>query len=238
MRRQPLTRRAAALITLGVVATAGAACGGKTSQRAGSDVHRDASRHAAPRLSDATSAKEQAGQLKLGCAARVEGTTADGQRLPVRATPADVAAGPVIFSGLRRARRASKNSFARRGERLKLWKAGISVRAPGPVSIRVTPASRAQIAFVSAPSFWRQDDARAPTRLKDGQRQLVLAPCSPDQPSFTDGKPLGRWTSWANGFLVAHPGCATITIQTPARRSPIRLSVGFGARHCAEHART
>jgi hypothetical protein len=104
----------------------------------------------------------------------------------------------------------------------------VAVATGRPVTVRVRRAAPARLYFDNdAPPRQRQIATR------DGQRAVRFEACPPDTRRFTDGRPLGRWTVYPGGFLVAEPGCVRVTARGRGMRTArARLALGVPRRRC------
>jgi hypothetical protein len=104
-------------------------------------------------------------------------------------------------------------------------KAGVSVRAPGPLTVKVAPQDRDWVALDYDRERWRE---RGRT-VADGQASVRFLPCDPDTPRFSGRGHVGRWTGWAGGLLVAREGCATLLARAKGESRWQRVRVELGA---------
>jgi hypothetical protein len=108
-----------------------------------------------------------------------------------------VTVGGVVFRDLR-------DAASRRFDATRLFRSTVSVPGGKPVTVSVAQS------WLSLRYGAQRNDGR-PLRVSDGARRLTLRPCA-------------NATSWAGGFIVSRPGCATLRVN--ARR----VRVGFGRR--------
>jgi hypothetical protein len=104
------------------------------------------------------------------------------------------------------------------------WKAGVSVTDYRPVTVRVASRDRGWVALEYV-------QGRNAERVADADPAVRFEPCPPGTRSFTDSDELlGRETSWAGGFVVARPGCATLFVRRQGAAHSVRVRIGFGVR--------
>jgi hypothetical protein len=144
------------------------------------------------------------------CSARAEGTgpvTISARR--------DIRIGPVAFFGLRHPER--QRVLGTRG-RDPGYKIPIAVRAGRPVLLR---SRSSDLTFNYA--------TRNVDQVEDGQSLVLVKPCPHGTRRFTDGQPIGRWTTFSGGFIVRTPSCYPIEV---ARRGEpfVRRDVALGKR--------
>jgi hypothetical protein len=187
-----------------------AACGGKHAQVSVSPSP-SPSAAATPAAAAASPAATPAGPV-LDCVHRIDPVGPKGE------PGGSVVAGPVTFSGLRGAAGAE---FAAGGPAQR-YKAGLSVTRGAPVTVTVAAADRDWLALEYG--AFRNDGP--PLSLRDGHAELRFTPCAAGAKRY-DGRPVGRVTSWAGGFLVLRPGCATLRVQR-AGAAATSVRVGFG----------
>jgi hypothetical protein len=103
------------------------------------------------------------------------------------------------------------------------WKAGVSVDGYRPVTVRVASRDRGWIAL----DYVQGRDAR---RVAEADPAVRFEPCPPGTRKFTDhDEVLGPETGWAGGFVVAHPGCATLFVRRQGAAHSVRVRIGFSA---------
>jgi hypothetical protein len=104
----------------------------------------------------------------------------------------------------------------------------VAIATGRPVTVRVPRAARARLDFDHEASARRRRVATG-----DGQRAVRFEACPPDTRRFSDGRPLGRWTFYPGGFLVARPGCVRVTARGPGMDTArARLALGVPRRRC------
>jgi hypothetical protein len=156
----------------------------------------------------------------VGCAERIEtGRASPEQRREARRV--SIFLPGVRFWGLRQARTQSFEPGSGPDGGDPVVKAAISVRAPGPATVKVAPEDRDWVALDYDRERWRGERRT----VADGEAVVRFRPCDPDTPRFSGRGHVGRWTGWAGGLLVAHPGCATLLVRTRGdfRRVPVAL---------------
>jgi hypothetical protein len=132
----------------------------------------------------------------------------------------DVVLGRVVFLELRG---INNRIGARPRDADMTMKVPVIVRAGAPVTVRIHERGRtsARLDFV-------RDGWNAPRRRVAegaGQRAVRFVPCDPAQPAWTDGRPMGPWTGFNGGFLVARPGCAVLESGGVRRRVALAVPV-------------
>jgi hypothetical protein len=138
--------------------------------------------------------------LAFGAAdARAATVTCDQAIKPFGPPRHAVSVGDVVFRDLR-------DAASQRFDATRLFRSTVTVPGGKPVTVSVDQS------WLSLRYGAQRNDGRPP-RVSDGARRLRLEPCPHD-------------TSWAGGFIVSRPGCATLRVG--ARR----VRVGFG-RRCA-----
>ena len=147
----------------------------------------------------------------VDCARRAEiGAVSAQQRR--EALRLSVRAHGVTFWGLRPAERE------RFGGRTRFRKSAIGVRHGAPLVVAIAPRDRGWLAL----RYGNVGEGGAPA--------LRFATCAPDTPRFTDGRPVGDETTWAGGFVVSRPGCATLRLRREGERRWRELRVALGVR--------
>ena len=74
-------------------------------------------------------------------------------------------------------------------------------------------------------------DRRIDAFLADADPAVRFQPCPPGTRKFTHhDELLGPETGWAGGFVVAHPGCATLFVRRQGAAHSVRVRIGFSAR--------
>jgi hypothetical protein len=147
----------------------------------------------------------------VGCTERIEtGRASAEQRREARR--ASIFLRDVRFWGLRqwRGHEFAPGSGPDGGD--PVVKAAISVRSPGPTTVKVAPEDRGWVALDYDRERWRK---RGRT-VADGQASVRFFPCDPDTPRFSGRGHVGRWTGWAGDCW------------SPARAAP-RCSSGRAA---------
>ena len=105
----------------------------------------------------------------------------------------------------------------------------VGVRTGRPVTVRVRPAGPARL------DFDIESASRGPRRVADGDGQVAVRfhACPPDTRRFSDGRPLGPWTMYPGGFLVARPGCVRLTARGAGMRTrTATIALGVPRRRC------
>lgn len=139
----------------------------------------------------------------IGCAERAEPSP------PVPAAPRWVIAGPVAF--------ADGGGAFRRGK-LVSRKAGVSVDAGGPVTVRVL-TQRVAMDY--------RHNRRPPRTWRDGKRVLRFAPCDPDTPTFSrKGATVGPRTGFAGMLMADRRTCARIRVSRGGESWVARIPIG------------
>lgn len=102
-------------------------------------------------------------------------------------------------------------------------------RAGSAATLSVPRAERRHIALTYRPSDWKIPYARG-YRLADGEASVTFRACRASEPSFVPGRngPVGRWTEFNGGFIVAGARCVTLHVHAGRRVIPLRLSFGAG----------
>jgi hypothetical protein len=102
-------------------------------------------------------------------------------------------------------------------------------RAGSVVTLSVPRAERRHVALTYRPSDWKVPYARG-YRLQDGEASVMFRACAASEPSFVLGRkrPVGRWTEFNGGFIVAGARCVTLHVRAGRRLVPVRLSFGAG----------
>jgi hypothetical protein len=156
----------------------------------------------------------------VGCAERVEGGRASAEQRR-EARRASIFLPDVRFWGLRRWRTHEFEPGSAPDGGDPVVKAAISVRFPGPTTVKVAPEDREWVALDYDRERWR---GRGRT-VADGEVAVRFRPCAPDTPRFSGRGHVGRWTAWAGGLLVARAGCATLLVRTRGdwQRVPVEL---------------
>jgi hypothetical protein len=136
----------------------------------------------------------------------------------------DLSTRDVVFHGLR-GWETRRPSPVRGGDAV--VKAGIGVRAGRPVTVRIARGDRDAVALDYDIEAWRRED---PPRVAagDGQPAIRFRPCVPDTKRFSDGRPIGQWTGWNGGFIVAEPRCVTLEIRRAGAQRWTRRRAGLG----------
>jgi hypothetical protein len=176
------------------------------------------------------------GSALVACADRVEPVTGTGAPLPIRppqVRSGDVQVGPAIFFGLGK---AATDQPISRANGLAAYKSGITVRAGAPVTVSIPRPYRRRVALDYGWGVWPRPGRGFPRSLDQGRHRLVFRACSPRTPRFTDGEPIGPWTGWAGGFIVAGRGCAEIEVRVGGSPQTVRRHIGFGRRSCSRRA--
>ena len=57
-------------------------------------------------------------------------------------------------------------------------------------------------------------------------RTLRLRACKPGTPGFGTNPPIGEWTGWAGGIVMAQESCVHLVVKEGSRRHHIRLGLG------------
>jgi hypothetical protein len=165
----------------------------------------------------------------VGCRERVEPSgppvTAEERR---EARRASIFLPRVRFWGLRQWRTRPFDPGSGPDGGAPIVKAGMSVRSPQSATVKVAPANRGWVALDYDRERWR---GRARTVAHgDGQAAVRFIPCDPNTPRFSSpGRPVGGWTGWAGGLLVARPGCATLLVRSESEKDWRSVHVEFGA---------
>lgn len=147
------------------------------------------------------------------CSARAEG----GAGVTI-APRRDIRIGPVVFFGLRHPKRQASPGTPGRDPSYKI---PIAVRAGEPVLLRIPPEARGDIGLNYA--------RRNAERLADSQTLVLVKPCPPLTRRFTDGRPVGRWTTFSGGLVVRAPGC--YPLEVARRGKPFtRRMIALGER--------
>lgn len=159
---------------------------------------------------------------------------ADGPRVVGCPTHVETGDPPPTAKELREARRSSVTAAHltlwgvrnARGERFRTgtWKAGVSVTDYRPVTVRVASRDRGWVGL----DYVQGRDAR---RVAEADPAVRFEPCPPGTRRFTHhDELLGPETGWAGGFVVAHPGCATLFVRRQGAAHSVRVRIGFSAR--------
>jgi hypothetical protein len=160
----------------------------------------------------------------VGCEERIEtGRASAEQRREARR--ASIFLPRVRFWGLRQWRTHSFEPGGGPDGGDPVVKAAVSVRAPGPATVKVAAEDRQWVALDYDRERWRE---RGRT-VADGQTSVRFFPCDPDTPRFSGPGHVGRWTGWAGGLLVARDGCATLLVRAKGERDWRRARVELGA---------
>ena len=196
-------------LAIALAALAAAGAGGFATAAAGPDPRDDYPEHAA--ADD---------PFERTCPTHAEGPEPDDIALPDARR--DVVAGRTAIVFARRAgvRISARTRFSRGAVTLKT---PIVIRSGAPVTVRIAREDRRVVALDFDP------DRPHPRRLRaeHGDDEIVVHPCPPDHPRFTDGKPIGEWTGYPGGLIVERRRCVTIEFSEPA--GPVlrrRLALG------------
>jgi hypothetical protein len=156
----------------------------------------------------------------VGCAERIETRRASAEQRR-EARRASIFLPDVRFWNLRRWRTHEFEPGSGPDGGDPVVKAAISVRHPGPTTVKVAPEDREWVALDYDRERWR---GRGRT-VADGEVAVRFRPCKPDTSRFSGRGHVGRWTAWAGGLLVAHAGCATLLVRTAGdwQRVPVEL---------------
>jgi hypothetical protein len=114
---------------------------------------------------------------------------------------ASVVVGGVTFRGLR-------DAAAEAFPTTRLFRSTATVAAGRPVTVAVDAP------WLSL-RYGAQRNDGGPLRVSEGARRVRFVPCA-------------HATSWAGGFIVARPGCATLRVRRDGERRWARARVGFG----------
>jgi hypothetical protein len=146
-----------------------------------------------------------------GCDSHIESAepTASQRRAALRQS---VVVDGTIFWGLRRARGMTFDADHR------THKAAIRVRSGARLTLKVAARDR----------DWLSLDYDRTVRDPPGVPVTRFVPCAPDTPRFSDDGVVGQETSWAGGFNVGRPGCATLLLRRAGAAEWRRVRVGFG----------
>jgi hypothetical protein len=155
-----------------------------------------------------------------GCDARAEGGKADDGR----PRPAEVAVGPLRFTGLARLASPRELRLDRTSGRYGV-KAGVLVPAGVRATLSVAPRARGWAALEYAPHL--PGVARDP----DGDPVVRFAACAADEPAFSFDGVVGPVTGFSGGFVLTRPGCLPLEVRVPGRPA-VRAVVSFGAGRC------
>jgi hypothetical protein len=123
-----------------------------------------------------------------------------------------------------------------RANGLSAYKSGVTVEAVGRVAVTIPTPHRRRVALDYGWGVWPRDGPAFPRRLDRGQHRVVFRACAPETPRFTDGEPIGPWTAWAGGFIVASRGCAAIEVSVAGSPPTVQRDIGFGEKGCRRRA--
>jgi hypothetical protein len=158
-----------------------------------------------------------AGPRVVGCSTHVETGDPPPTAKEVReARRSSVTVAHLTLWGVRNAR----------GERFRsgTWKAGVTVADYRPATVRVASRDRGWVGL----DYVQGRDAR---RVAEADPAVRFEPCPRGTRKFTHhDELLGRETGWAGGFVVAHPGCATLFVRRQGAAHSVRVRIGFSAR--------
>lgn len=165
------------------------------------------------------------------CATRVE-SGLFLRRIPPFYARRSVRAGPLVLVAREYATRPASDfrPVPGRPGRYYPQKVLVLARAGSTVTL-VVPRSERGIALLYGRDDWRIPYVRG-YRLVDGERAVTFHACRAGEPSFVPGKhrPVGRWTGFNGGLVVAGPQCARLRVRTHRRDWTVR--VPFGVRSC------
>ncbi|MDA0167957.1 hypothetical protein OJ998_02575 [Solirubrobacter taibaiensis] len=160
-----------------------------------------------------------AAQFDRVCETHAEGAEPDDIALPDRRR--DVVAGSVSIVG---ANRLSGRKPPANG-RSWVLKQPVIIRAGAPVVIRVAARDRRYVALEFDPDAFSEQNRT----VEDGLSSVRFHACPPDTKRFSDGKPLGEWTGYPGGLIVARPRCVTLEFLEEGKPT-VRRRVGIGRR--------
>ena len=160
----------------------------------------------------------------VGCTERIETGRASAEQRR-EAQRASIFLPDVRFWGLRQWRTHEFEPGGGPDGGDEVVKAAISVRSPGPATVKVAPEDREWVALDYDRERWRE---RGRT-VAGGQTSVRFQSCDPKTPRFGGRGHVGRWTAWAGGLLVAREGCATLLVRARGERDWRRVPVELGA---------
>jgi hypothetical protein len=158
------------------------------------------------------------------CATHIEGRWRRSQRFQASRDDFTVSR-RVVLAALRRAEEEDPESFGPRPDGTDAgWKAAATIRYGRAVTISIAPEDRERAAL----DYDRSKGHERRSRVEDADAAQKFKPCRPSRRRFSDDRPIGRFTSWAGGFVLAGPGCVGLDIQFQGKPRALRRYVAFG----------